>query len=211
MHKTILALAAALFATSASDAAPVAYQIDFTVDSLNGMVPADPDVMIGNKYFGSFVVDSGLLLSDGLNQSGLVSDFFVQFEDVIWSLNAPYPQSQFKGFRGPGGLGSASPGFDVLNGDVVNLRGGIYGSADYPFVNFSVDPDEPSGPQPGCTGAYCGNAPNAFSTFNPAGSFSGSMKIVRIPEPGPMALLMTGLIGFLASRRLTKKARSPKM
>jgi hypothetical protein len=207
MQKTIVALAA-LFAATAVHATPVAYQIDFTVDSLNGTVPADPDVMIGNKYFGSFVVDSGLLASDGLNQTGIVSDFFVQFEDVIWNFNAPFPLSEFQGFRGPDGLFSASPGFDVLNGDVVNLRGGIFGAADFPFIDFSFDPDEPFGPQPGCTGAYCGNKPNAFSTSNPAGSFSGSMKIARVPEPGMLMLLMAGMIGVVVSRRFAKKARS---
>jgi hypothetical protein len=75
-----------------------------------------------------------------LNKPGVVFGFFTKIESMIWSSNFPYPVSDFSGFRGPDGLGSASPGFDVVAGQIVNLRGGVFGTSDFPFIDFSTGP-----------------------------------------------------------------------
>jgi hypothetical protein len=75
-----------------------------------------------------------------LNKPGVVFGFFTKIESMIWSSNFPYPVSDFSGFRGPDGLGSASPGSDVVAGQIVNLRGGVFGTSDFPFIDFSTGP-----------------------------------------------------------------------
>jgi hypothetical protein len=182
MMKKFCALALLMFAPLAH-ATPISYTLDFNVQFLNWV--NDPDVQVGKTYPGFFTVDDALLATDGLNKPGVLSAFFIQMEDVVWDLLSP---SDFRGFRGPDGLGSSSPGFDVLGGEIVNLRGGVYGEADVPFVDFT----------------FIG-VPNTFSTINESGSWSGSMNVRRVPEPGTLLLMGIGLLG-LAGWRLRAAA-----
>lgn len=188
-------------------AAPVSYEIDFEVQYF-GTGAIDPRVVIGDIYSGSFTVDDSILLSDGLNKAGLVSAFSITMEDVSWTMGLAPPGSLFSGFRGPLGLGASSPGFDVLGGTITNLRGGVFGESDIPYVDFSEDPrlPHPAG-YPSCSDgtSYCGNSPNAFFTVNPLGAFGGSMTIAApVPEPETYAMLLLGLgvVGFVSRRRL---------
>jgi len=185
--------------TTLAQATPVTYDIQFTVeyiDTTSGSPPPDPRVQIGDVYGGSITVDSGFLAVDGINRGSSLLGFSIVMEDVAWTLGDG--QSYFAGFNGPTGFSSESPGIDVSGGQITNLRGGVFGSADYPFVDFSIDPRLPYWPQDsGCSGSYCGNLANAFSTFNPLGAFGGTMSFapaeVNVPEPGTLALAVLSL------------------
>jgi hypothetical protein len=199
-----------------AQAAEVFYGVNFTVEYTMGAMATSSlgtQVAVGNTYYGSFAVDDTLLAADGMNLAGSVSAFNITMEDVSWTLGAPSPASEFAGFRGPGGLGAASPGFDVQGGQIVNLRGGVFGGADYPFVDFSTDARLPSAPLAGCTGAYCGNRTNAFFTANSLGAYGGSMGVYAIaaavPEPEPTAMVLGGFaLVALASWRRRSAART---
>jgi hypothetical protein len=181
MKKMFCALSLLVFAPLAN-ALPISYNFDFTVNFINSA--SDPDVQLGNVYSGFFVVDDALLATDGLNQNGVLSDFFLQIEDTIWSLTQP---SEFRGFRGPNGLFDTSPGFDVAGGEIVNLRGGVFGASDTPFVDFSF-----------------AGVPGSFFTRNPSGEFGGGMGVapgpVPVMEPNTLLLMGAGLFGLVAWR-----------
>ncbi len=198
--------AALLLGAGKTYAVPIAYALEFNVEYFvcGALCTIDQRVQVGDRYVGAFVVDSSILASDGLNKPGDVSAFSIRMEDAIWSSSSPFPASLFSGFRGPGGLGSTSPGFDVVAGEIANLRGGVYGAGDFPFVDFSVDARVPL-PSPGeCTGAYCGNSPNSFFTRNPltgGSGFGGSMLVSRVSEPPTLLLLGLALAGLAFVRR----------
>lgn len=189
-------------------ATPISYSITFEVDYV---VESGGKVTIGDKYFGSFTVDDAILATDGYNQPGQVLAFFVQTEEIVWDLDSPYPISNFDGFRGPGGLFADSPGFDVVGGEIVNLRGGLVGAGDASHVNFStnIGPEAPIGFDPNCFGLYCGNQANQFYTVAKTTSFAteqklykfgGSMTVEKVPEPCTLGLLAAGLLRLVALR-----------
>jgi hypothetical protein len=175
-------------------ATPVNYQIEFTVDAVSGALDPgncspgypsgaggfDCSVAIGDTYFGEFSIDDALLTEDGENLGAVVYDFFIEFASVVWDYLMEDPDSVFEGFRGPGGLGVDSPGFDVVNGEVVNLRGGVYGPGDAAYVDFS-----PLGPDGGL---------NRFGAGDGRTFAYGDMVIARIPEPPTWALVVLGLL-----------------
>jgi hypothetical protein len=182
-------------------ATPIRYGLEFRVQYVDSQM--DSRLQVGNSYLGSLIVDDGLLLADGINKVGVVSAFRIQMEDVIWDLNLATPLNEFLGFRGPEGLGSTSPGFDVLGGSVTNLRGGVFGSSDFPFVDFSTNSHSAFSRSANACGAnptYCGNAANYFSTNNQLGIFGGSMLVYDVPQPATVLLFLTGFLGVLAYR-----------
>lgn len=213
-------LALLLTSTSAL-AAPVVYEIEYRVAYLmtaENSPPIDPRVQVGESYFGSFTVDDSILATDGINKVGSVSSFTIVFEDVVWSMTEPSPLSEFVGFRGPNGFGAA-PGFDVVNGQLANLRGGVYGGADIPFVDFSTDQSGNYPIDPNCSGAYCGNSPNSFYSYSRLGAFGGSMYLKLdgvllpgtnsyVPEPGTSSLTFLALaVAATVARR--RQLRNP--
>jgi hypothetical protein len=203
----LASLLAAFALAPAAQAIPVSYGIDYVVEFVDtsGLgPPPDPRVAVGNVYGGSFTVDSAVLAQDGINKSAAVSAFATTMEDVSWILGVPGPASEFAGFRGPNGLGDVSPGFDVVGGQITNLRGGVFGRADFPFIDFSLDVRLAATTDPTCTtGSFCGNSPHSFWTLNPLGGFGGTMRIFAVPEPAGWALVLLGCAvgGTLARRR----------
>jgi hypothetical protein len=213
-----LSLAAPLTASAVA----ITYQIKFTV--LSGSVvtqtfpTSGPPVVqvedaVGRVYFGSFAVDDAILSTDGIGKSGDLDFFSIQMEDNIWGYGVAGNNS-FVGFRGPipgspcmgtSCLGAPSPGFDVVNGTLTNLRGAVYGAADVPFVDFS-----------NVGGANHFNA-LGLSIFAPGTSFShvgdgqelfgGTMEINRIPEPGTLSLFAFGLIALTFTIRRAGKSK----
>jgi hypothetical protein len=205
-------LASVLFvAPLASVATPVSYQIEFAIDTIDGATdpgqcpPGDPNgpggfncsVAVGDSWFGEFTIDDALLADDGENLGAIVYDFVIEIAGILWDFLAPDPDSAFYGFRGPDGLGSASPGFDVVDGEIVNLRGGVYGLADVPYVDFS-----PLGPYGGL---------NRFGTGDGRTFAYGDMFVTRVTEPATWALVVAGLGALIAARRRPARARTRTM
>lgn len=206
VRNTLSLAAALLFLSFAAQATPVTYGMEFRVGYLGcdfcGNPPIDPRIQVGNSYFGSFTVDDAILAADGLNIAGVVSAFRISIEDVLWDSVIPSAQNSFHGFRGPSGLFSPSPGFDIVGGEIVNVRGGIFGESDFPFVDFSTDVRVAGDPNAcGAGSKYCGNVANAFWTRNDLGEFGGTMTVHRIAEPASLAIFGFGLMGVVARRR----------
>jgi hypothetical protein len=208
-----LATCLSLALAPAAQATTVTYGIDFNVEYLFAFAPLDPRVAVGNTYTGSFTVDSALLSQDGVNRSGEVAAFSIAMEDVAWTLGLGQPWSA--GFRGPNGLRDLSPGFDIAGGQITNLRGGVFGRGDYPFIDFSTDLHS-SGMAPNqnaCSGAHCGNRANAFYTLSSLGAFGGSMNVHSlaspVPEPGALGMLVAGIARWHAGVRKSGSTDSP--
>lgn len=193
MHRFGKVILALLLCTTAlsSHAVPVPHRIVLEIEALRQCESCynDPIYQVGNKYFGFLLVDDGILEEDGLNKKGELTQFWLRIEDYYWSMNLPDPLSDFEGFRGPDGLGSSSPGFDVVNGNIVNLRGGVYGQLDTPAVDFSN-----SGANTFSTWLAVGLDSNGkfFDSLGfrrrSYGHFLGSLKVYRIPEPTILSL-----------------------
>ena len=201
IHTLLLAVCFCIV-SFAVHATPITYGLEFRVQYVNDQ--ADSRLQLGNSYRGWVTIDNSILTTDGKNMAGAVSAFRIQMENIIWDLNGATPHNEFHGFRGPDGLGSFSPGFDVTTGRITNLRGGVYGETDYPFVDFSSDtrlPYDWTGSACGANTAYCGNSANAFSTRNALGTFGGSMMVFEIAEPQTLLLLLTAMLGLIVYRR----------
>lgn len=188
-----LALAALLGAPLVATATPITYEIKFT--ALTGTVLTwisssnyHVEEAAGKVYFGLFAVDDEILLTDGLNKTGNLDFFYIRMGDNIWGYNHAANNS-LVGFRGPipgdpsctldfGCMSAQSPGFDVVNGTITNLRGGVWGRQDSPFVDFSSE-----GPNTFRVQGYpLTNGP--WVTV----SGTGAMEIFRVPEPGVLPL-----------------------
>jgi len=216
--RRLFALAVSVLACTpfVASAVPITYQLQFTVTSgsvESAIVQPDGSVVfnqtsaVGNTYFGSFGLDSSFLSTDGMNRSATLDFFSIQMEDNIWGFNST--NNSLVGFRGPtlsnpgctACVGALSPGFDILNGDIVALHGGVYGMFDVPFVDFLAgDTFEALGGRLSVASSsqYVGTRQNQ--------TVLGSMRIVRIPEPGS-ALVLFGLGAFglaLVERRVRR-------
>lgn len=157
------------------------------------LVKTTTENVIGGTYHGLFAIDSSILGTDGTQQQGAPLIFFtLQIADDIWSYHLPN-NNAFAGFRGPGDF-SYEPGFNIANGRLIGMCGGVYGGADIPFVDF----------------AQCDNGsyPNTFSAVGdefivPNGTFSfpdlveGTFTIQEVSEPGALLLAVVGFL-FLA-------------
>ena len=209
-----LALVALLGAPLTATAIPVTYQIKFTVLTGN-VVTFFPhtttsihvESAVGNVYFGLFAVDDAILLTDGINKPGNVDFFYTQMEDNIWGYNLAVNNS-FRGFWGPISGYPFTPGFDVVNGTITNLRGGVYGVQDAPFIDFSAFGPNTfrargldlllSGPSITIVGYGEGGEP-----------ITGTMEIFRVPEPGALSLFGFGLLVLTFSMRRTAGRLAP--
>jgi hypothetical protein len=206
-------MAALVSAPFTASAIPVTYQIRFT--ALTGSVQTSifpdpfgaPTVHVedaaGRVYFGLFAVDDAILLTDGIGKPGNLDFLYIQMEDNIWASNLAGNNS-FAGFRGPipgnafcmmtmSCLNAPSPGFDVVDGAITNLRGGVFGPADIPFVDFSL-----FGPNTfNATGAAVFSEPG--TSFTRVSGVQGRMEIFRVPEPSALALMILALIAVVTA------------
>ena len=197
-----LALGALLVAPVSAFAIPITYQIKFTattgsITTQFGDGSTYVEDAAGKVYLGLFAVDDEILKTDGINKAGQVEFFYIQMEDNIWAYNLAINNS-FMGFRGPDPsepscttcLGATSPGFDVINGAITALRGGMYGEADTPFVDFSFPELNAFGAQGGLLDA---GETHTYVGTNLHG-IQGTMEIFRVPEPSALPLFGFGLL-----------------
>jgi hypothetical protein len=219
--KVITQLAVGLAMLSASitaSAVPVAYHLEFTATSGEVVTTTFGDSgatstttyssAVGRTYYGSFAVDSDVLLTDGIGKYGELEYFFIQMEWNVWGYNLPADNS-LQAFRGPSAtgscsicLGASSPGFDVVNGEIANLRGGVYGAGDIPFVDFSLGGAGTFSAlglfpyQPGETRSRVGTLDRTIQ---------GTMKVYRVAEPPTLSILALGLALLAFVRRSLPK------
>lgn len=201
MRKIILALAVLI--TSSAQGAMIRYELTFDVEQVyQGLGdPAIQSFFVGDRFHGSLLVDDGILASDGPSNAGMPRHLRITMGDTVWAQDF---SSDLTGLRGPcynqalactpeqgaiWGLGSDYLGFEVLNGIVVGLWGGVYGVGDFPFVDFN--------------GTRFGATPYRLLadgiSFDMEG-LMGSMTIRRVPLPGTLALMGLGLL-LVARRR----------
>lgn len=179
-------------------AVPITYNITFKVDGVEEIDPgvvSDPIYQVGNEYFGSFVIEDDILDTDGINKPGTLYEFVILIEDYAWVMTLPNPVSDFDGFRGPepdnpdgANLGAPSPGFDVVDGRITNMRGGVFGDADEPFVDFASPP---------CCSALASNRFRASmdgGPFRSSGRIIGRFDVSRVAEPDAVWLIGVGLL-----------------
>lgn len=206
-------------------AVPVAYQLRFEVTQLHpNFAGVDSRINVGDVYSGSFLIDDAILQTQGINRPGSISSFSVSFGwggFVFPSALVSDPFSVAIGFRGPGGFGN-SPGFDISNSVITNVRGGVLSGGDAYFIDFSTDITRPLNGDPTCiTGPgndYCGNAPGRFyarlAVPDGAGGFgntvaiSGLMSVApaaAVPEPSTFGLVALG--GMIAAVRAARRQR----
>lgn len=204
MRRPVALIALLAFACCAH-AIPVLYEIELKTTSgevkhFDPVTRATTSVSAaGNVYNGFFAVDDEVLASDGLNKMGVLYFFILQIESHIWAYGVP-GNNVLEGFRGPTATaamdGSAmAPGFDVMNGEVVSLRGGVYGPGDASFIDF-----QPIFQAPHTFWAFglgVGSGPDSWSWISGG---SGSMRISRIPEPSTVLLFGLGIMGSAAFR-----------
>jgi hypothetical protein len=156
------------------------------------LVKTTTENVVGGTYHGLFAIDSSILAADGTQEQGPPLIFFtLQIADDRWSYDLPN-NNAFAGFRGPGDF-SYEPGFNIVNGHLIGMCGGVFGGGDVPFVDF----------------AQCDNGSyaNIFSAVGddvivPNGTFSfpdliqGTFEIQEVPEPGTLLLAITGFAFF---------------
>lgn len=204
---TLSLLTLALLGTQANSlhAETLQYGVDFTIGYYSFSPAFDPQMAVGDVFTGTFTIDSSVLATDGINQAAEFQSFTVTMANTTWTMGDP--NSEFSGFRGPTGMNLTGPGIDIVGGQITNLRGGVFGSFDTPFIDFSTDASAPFQSEAGCTGLYCGNKANAFSSVVFGGNFGGTMSIHAISAPVPepetwgMALFGAGILGAALRRR----------
>ena len=145
---------------------------------------------VGDSFTGSFSVDSAILSTDGVNNTAGIFDFFLPFGR---SLYATGPENiTLAGFRNGSGFASA-PGFLIQGGQVVDLVGGVYGSADIPFIDMYNNLSVPR---------------NSFLAYDGRTAAYGSLTVAAaVPEPETYAMMALGLgaVGWAARRRKAAK------
>jgi len=181
-------------------ATPIELDIKFRVDRILVNQPpleAPHPFNIGDGFSARLTVDDSILATDGPVNAGKVTNFYAQIGLSTWDQNNP---SDFSGFRGPcygpivctpaqdaiWGLGSEFLGFEVLNHQVVGLWGGVFGSSDFPWIDF--------------LGGQFSSVPHYW--IDDLGFRRGQDVAVqgalRVPEPNTLALVCASLLCFLA-------------
>jgi len=203
-------------------AGQLTYTITLTPDSGgcgSTCPPSSPALpVIGQSYVGFFTLaDDSVLAVDGINIPATLTAFRLVLGGFVWDAFHP---SDFSGFRGPiagdpfcpGGAGTQtpvnqpggsgafcfpapSPGFDVSGGQIVDLFGDVFGSADVPFVDFH---------------GLCCAPPGHFSSNLGVASFTGEIVLAQVPGAPTLLLLSAGLIllgGLLRRHRDLNRTR----
>lgn len=141
----------------------------------------------GDTFTGHFSVDTAILATDGFNNTAPIYDFYLPLGNLIYAQGPS--NTALLGFRSEIGFADA-PGFVILNGAVTDLIGGVYGQADYPFIDFS--------------GGYTSNS-NLFFAEDGVESAYGtlSVSLADVPEPATYTMVLAGLglLGFAQRRK----------
>jgi hypothetical protein len=147
---------------------------------------------VQDTNIGSFDVDPSVLQLDGADLGSTVTHFHLTIGDYTWDQDLGLPN--FAGFRWPlpgTGFSSTTFGFDVSNGVIVGLEGGVYSTADWPTVDFHGTTFEA-----------------ADINWASGGAFGGNFELVQLPEPSTWLLLASGLVGILIMKRRVTQTKA---
>ncbi len=199
-----LGLLLLIFLPCSGYAIPTHYSLMLNVDLIippTDCVTGDPgigflgfgcDVQEGDIFYGNFSLNGNGLAENGSNQAAELYGFRVRMNDVLWDNSLAYGAegNSFDGFRGPNGLGSQSPGFNLIDGLVVSLTGGVYSPADPPYLDF-ID-----------SGVFYANDGQT--------RLSGSylVQAISINSPGTSMLIVAALLLFAIQATAKKKRAS---
>jgi len=147
---------------------------------------------LGDTFVGQFTVDDSVLLGDGIKDGVPITNFFLKIGRVAWDQNGGDPDNFFGGFRDSHQSLAPSPGLVVSGGALVDLRGGVIGGGDVPFVDFTTF------------------SPHRFIAFDAFGSseIPGSLRIGAVPEPSTFLLTLIGALSLCAVARARAIPRS---
>lgn len=227
-----VAFSLALGIATSAQAVPIKLHLTFTVEStlfFGTPYGNSPDQFlsppsIGSQYYGALVIDDAVVATDGPIVAGEVLGFTAQIGQTVWNIGSLATPTAFpdkyggNGLRGPcyndgrllctteewaiWGLGSSSLGFEVTNGEVTNIFGGIVGLGDIPFIDINtITPGFWTLPE-----FYIRPEMVPSGTVGPSYGLigmSGLLTISKVPEPASLALLCIGLAGLIFIRRHT--------
>lgn len=140
----------------------------------------------GDTFVGHGTVANSVLMGDGIKDGVPTTNFFIKIGRVAWDQTGGDPDNFFFGFRDSNGqLGATSPGYVVSGGALVDLRGGVIGGADIPFIDFTTF------------------SPHRFIAFDSIGSseINGSLRMGTVPEPSTLLLTLLGTLSLCAVAR----------
>lgn len=191
MFRSVLAIIATIFTVSAIGA-PIPYSFTLSVQSAHGVTPPSClgsslqyfpcSTAPGDSFRGSFWIDDAFLKNAGAAISAPVTGFMLRIGSIVWDQDHP---SDFRGLRDgltyPSGGNALS--FDISNGVISGISGGVWGQSDPPYLDFVKG--------------------GTFAALDPAGMALEGLVIVApaaVAEPTTAALMLSAA-GFLAMRR----------
>lgn len=197
--------------------------------SMNGEILPDNMItppVIGQAYSGHMTVDDGSAHSVGPLTAMRVVEFYAQIGQSIWdssqigTTTSRYPDFyDFFGYRGacysgaPAlysctadesaqfGFGSPLLGFDGEGGGFTRLYGGVFGQADFPWIDFWGDRFSAS------SRFLSDYAPSSAALVWTPVALNGTLTLTRVAEPGILALLLSGVLGMCAVRGRHRRFR----
>ncbi len=159
------------------------------------------ETQVGDEFYGFFTTDIELeSLADG-NRLVEPSAWVVALGDVYWSLERPYPESDFGYFAGPtvdfwedGDYenyeeAAIGPGFIVEDGEALGFVGQMFHPNEYPFIDYYVITD--------VADRFSANDGQFFSAL-------GTYDIIRVAEPSTLSLCFVSLWLALIRRRAAR-------
>lgn len=198
IFRSVLAVAATI-ATVPAISAPIPYGFTLSVQSAHDLTLsscAAPSIQYfpcstapGDSFRGSFWIDDAFLKNAGTAISAPVTGFMLRIGSIVWDQDHP---SDFRGLRD--GLTYQSGGnalsFDISNGVITGISGGVWGQSDPPYLDFVKG--------------------GTFAALDPAGRALEGLVVVApaaVAEPTTAALMLSAA-GLFATRRRRKMQAS---
>lgn len=173
---------------------PIEYAIRFQVigvsETWNGGNPDDVAELfdfkpaIGDVFLGSLLLEDSVGAVDGDDRMGGLLRLDLELAGLSWNYDiATGKGGALAGFLSTQGLGSVSPSFAFAGGELVGWRGGVYGGADVPFIDF--------------LGTGFRSTDAGLASIHGATTFG---KIPMVPEPSTFAYFLLPMAGWLLAR-----------
>lgn len=181
---------------------PITYSIRFQVTSVsekwNSGNPGDLVFLfdykpaIGDVFTGSMRLEDSVGSVDGTDRMGGLLGLDLNLAGLSWTYDEIIGNSgALTGFRSSHGLGAVSPSFAFAGGELQGWQGGVYGAADYPFIDF--------------LGSSFSSVDASFSVISGTTTFQ---KIAMVPEPSTLVYFLLPIVGWFLTRRSRRPPRT---